>query len=712
MACRPSCGAACGLWLGYTCVTLEQLKPEQLKPERLRIMLLPRLRALFSMDTQPEGPRLRVVNKQNQLFRTGTKSPMLSDLRLEVEAKRFGDPPTTITGAELQPILMTCAGRLFVQREFARSLPKEEAGPVAHVLNDMFHGVAGLRGVNTAFYIASLDIWPALQEEFVKSMAAFIKTKPVMTLRMPVDCVAEIMRVLDPSLSRQWDDESKRWIGVLNQDAAANALRLTFHEKLKRHLRYHSAIQLMMLFSNDITIIENGDVLKRLDMTVPTLSGFAAYLDMSFGFFISRAIKDDSRNETISLFYESEAPAWNMLPDEHGTKNLQEYLDSISVTEGKLSKLVPAPADIFAGAWPRLPEIDSLDTYIFGGEEQCMPPIRKVTVELRVSEWVPRVRLEMIAEIILPMRLLLSSTFDVDTGRTIWSPQFDSYAINVTTDILAQCTWLSEMPAGFEVTDHHISTISAQYQHLAANSPLTAHQFAIWADVMLTYDAHNGEPGSPNPGDPFRKRMEELPLFRNFVLVANGIKDILPAFHRDIYVDGNVSSGDSPYENSPINKDWGATSWVEVDTDEWQLQLDPEFRDQFDQRSPSSRKSWTTTSFFDMSLSFMKQNRGLNAGVFSPTTVWGLTLLGIRDTIWNERLCAEDIAPLMKHAALWSRHTFTQAEGVVARQHALLAQANPPAVAQAPRRLSGRPRGQLISINQISLERRRAGFLQ
>ena len=669
-------------------------------------MLLPRLHALFSMDTQPEGPRLRVVNKQNKLFGTGTKSPMLSDLRLEVKAKRFGDPPTTITGAELQPILMTCAGRLFVQREFARYHPKEEVGPVAHVLNDMFQGVAGLRRVNTAFYIASLDIWPALQEEFVKSMAAFIKSKPVMTLRMPVDCVAEIMKVLDPSLSRQWDDESKCWISVLNQDAAADALRLTFHEKLKRHLRYHSAIQLMMLFSNDITIIEHVPVLKRLDMTVPTLSGFAAYLDMSFGFFISQAIKDDGRNDTISLFYESEAPAWNMLPDEHGTKNLQEYLDSISVTEGKLSKLMPAPADLFAGAWPRLPEIDSLDTYIFGGEEQCMPPIRKVTLELRVSEWVPRFRLEMIAEIILPMRLLLS----FDTGRRTWSPQFDSYAMNVTTGILAQCTWLSEMPAGFEVTDHRGSTISTQHQHLAANSPLTAHQFAIWADVMLTYDAHHGDPHSHNPGDPFRKRMEELPLFRNFLLVANGIKDILPAFHRDIYVNGDVSYGDSPYGNSPIHKDWGATSWMEVDTDEWRLQLDPEFGAQFDQRSPSLRKSWTTTSFFDMSLSFMKQNRGLNAGVFSPTTVF--TLHSIRNTIWDERLCAEDIAPLMKHAALWSRHTLTQAEEVVARQHVLLTQENPPAVAQAPRRPSGRPRGQLISINQINLERRRAGLLQ
>jgi len=660
------------------------------------------------MDTQPEGPRLRVVNKQNALFGTGTKAPILSDLRLEVKAKRFGDPPTTIPGAALQLILMTCAGRLFLLREFARSLPNEETGPVAHVLNDMFQRVAGLRQVNIAFYIASLDIWPALQEEFVKSMAAFMKSKPVMTLRMPVDCVAEIMKVLDPSLSRQWDDESKCWINVLNQDAAADALRLTFHEKLKRYLCYHSAIQLMMLFSNDITIIENKDVFKRLHMTVPTLSGFAAYLDMCFGFFISQAIRDDGRNEAISLFYESEAPAWNMLPDEHGTKNLQEYLDSISVTEGKLSKLMPAPADLFADVWPRLPEIGSLDTYIFGGEEKCMPPIRKVTVELKVSDWVPRVKLEMIAEIILPMRLLLSSTLDVDTGRKIWCPQFDSYAMNVTTDILAQCTWLSEMPTGFEVTDHHISTISAQNQHLAENSPLTAHQFAIWADVMLTYDSHHGDPHSPNPGDPFRKRMEDLSLFRNFVLVANGIKDILPAFHRDIYIDGDVASGDSPYKNSPIHKDWGATSWVEVDTNDWRLQLDPEFRAQFDQRSPASRKSWTTTSFFDMSISFMKQNRGLNAEVFPPTTVF--TMHNIRDTIWNERLCAEDIAPLMKHAALWSRHTFTQAEEVVARQHALLTQQNPPAVAQAPRRPSGRPRGRLISINSIGLDCRRAGL--
>jgi hypothetical protein len=673
--------------------------------------MLLRLRTLFSM---PKGPRLRVVDKQNELFGTSTRSLMLPDLRLEVKAKRFGNPPMTIDGAVLQLILMTCAGRLFVQREFVCSLELidlKEAGPVAHVSNDMFQRVAGLRRVNVAFYIASLDIWPALQEEFVKSMAAFIKSKPVMTLRMPVDCVAEIMKVLDPSLSRQWDDQSKRWISVLNQDAVADALRLTFHEKLKRHLRYHSAIQLMILFSNDITIIDNGSVLKGL--VIPTLSGFAAHLGISFGFIISQAIRDYGRNEAISLFYEREAPAWNMLPDEHGTKNLQEYLESISVMEGKRSKLMPAPVDLFAGAWPQLPEIGSLNTYIFGGEEQCMPPIRKV--ELKVSDSVPTVKLEIVAEIILPMRLLLyaknrTTIWTPADGQTTWTYQFNSYTMNVTTDMLAQCTWHSEMPADFQVMDHIPEIISREEHWLPDGSPLTGHKFKIWADVMLTWTAHNGDDPNNN-GDPYRQRMEELPLFSNFMQVANSIKNNFPAFNRDIYVDADFLLGDVPYEGSPIQEDWGTTSWVRTGPDDLihTLDLDAEFIAQFDNNAPSSRKSWTTTSFFDMSLSFMKQNRGLNAEDFSPKTVF--TVHSIKNTIWKERLGPEDIIPLMTHASLWPRHTFTNAEKVVARQHALHTQANPPAVAQAPRRPPGRPLGQLSSINQTGLARRRAGFL-
>ena len=589
---------------------------------------------------------------------------------------------------------MASAGRLFVQK----CEPYKHEGkwiieqPVAHVLNDMFQRVATLREVNAAFYIACLDIWPALQEEFVKSMAAFIKLKPDLQLRMPVDCVAEIMKVLDPSLSR-------------NLDAAADALRLTFHEKVKRHLRYHSAIQLMILFSNDITIIANNLEFKGFDKTtVPTLSGFAAYLNEIFGSFISQSIKDDERNTTISLFYESEAPAWNMLPDEDGTKNLQEYLDSISV-KNDLSKLMPAPADLLAGAWPSFPEIGSLNTYVFGDmqdEEKPMPLIRMMTLQISPT-------LKLVAEIILPMRLLLAPIRTV--GQTVWTPQYDCYAMNITTDMLAQSTWRSEMPEGFLIRSHQVlnfqeTTISPQYQWLPDDSPLTGPLFKIWADVMLTWSAHNGFDYN-NSGDPYRKRMEELPLLRYCVLVANALKNIFPEFYRDIYVDANVHSNDVRYEDSPIQKDWGTTSWVDTALD--QFSVDAEFTNQFS-GAPSSRKSWSTTSFFDMSLSFMEQNNGLNAEYFDPQTVF--TASNIRGTIWAKRLYAEDIAPLMKNANLWSRHMFPEAEKVVARQHALLTQANAPAVAQASRRPTGRPRGKLVSINQICLERRRAGFLQ
>lgn len=655
--------------------------------------MLPHLRALFSLDN-PKGPRSRVVKQQNKLFTTVTiTTPMLSDLRFEVKAESFGGRPMTIPGATLQHILMLLAGRLFIQKD---------GEDKRILLDDMFRDVAILRVVNSSFYIAVVDIWPGLQEEFVKSVAAFIKTDPVGTLS-----VAKIMKVLDPSLSRQHDtlpsdddgsdeggdeggDEDERAVPPLRRprrkrgesddekedqndadyDAAAKALCFTFHERLKRHLRYHSAIQLMILFYNE------KKVTKTLDKTVPTLSGFAAYLNTFFGFLIKQSIiTNDSRNKTISLFYESEwAPAWNMLPDEQGTKNLQEYLDSYhftSIPNGKLSKLMPAPAHLFPGEWPLLPEVGSLDTYIFAGQEVSMPPIRMVTMEFEC--------VELVAEIILPIRLLLdSSCYDLESNRTIWIPQYNAYTMQVTWDMLAQCSWKDEMPPDFEIIDHRGAALNAE-RSLPDGSPLTPHLLAVWADVLLTYSAHHGE-------NCFRKRVDDLPLFRYSVLVVNRIKDILPSFlHCNIYIDGDENAGDFRYRNSPIQRDWGETRWEEDEPDVWELKLDPEFQE-LDQCQPPSRKSWATSGFFDMSLFFMKR------------------IIGLRNTpIWNERLYDEDISWLMKQAALWSRHTFAAAKMVVKKQHNLLTTSNPGATGiqvNLPVVTQARPRGQLTSINR------------
>lgn len=473
-----------------------------------------------------------------------------------------------------------------------------------------------------------------------------------------------------PRRKRGESDDEKEDQNDADYDAAAKALCFTFHERLKRHLRYHSAIQLMILFYNE------KKVTKTLDKTVPTLSGFAAYLNTFFGFLIKQSIiTNDSRNKTISLFYESEwAPAWNMLPDEQGTKNLQEYLDSYhftSIPNGKLSKLMPAPAHLFPGEWPLLPEVGSLDTYIFAGQEVSMPPIRMVTMEFEC--------VELVAEIILPIRLLLdSSCYDLESNRTIWIPQYNAYTMQVTWDMLAQCSWKDEMPPDFEIIDHRGAALNAE-RSLPDGSPLTPHLLAVWADVLLTYSAHHGE-------NCFRKRVDDLPLFRYSVLVVNRIKDILPSFlHCNIYIDGDENAGDFRYRNSPIQRDWGETRWEEDEPDVWELKLDPEFQE-LDQCQPPSRKSWATSGFFDMSLFFMKR------------------IIGLRNTpIWNERLYDEDISWLMKQAALWSRHTFAAAKMVVKKQHNLLTTSNPGATGiqvNLPVVTQARPRGQLTSINR------------
>ena len=608
---------------------------------------------------------------------------MLSDLRLEVKHGMFGAFPTTIPGVILQSILMALPGRLFVQME----------GKHPHMFNDMFRQVAITREVNSAFYLSVVDCWPTLQEEFVRSMAAFIKIKP--EKRMPFDCVADIMKMIDPSLSRHRDE--------INHEAAAKALCFTFHEKLKRHLRYHCATQLMMLLSNDSTINEKNIVATKgaLENTIPTLSGFADYLDTSFGLIISQSVRNDSRNETICLFYESEwAPAWNMLPDIQGTKNLQAYLDGITIPV-EAEELICAPTDLFKDKWPELSEIGSLDTYIFNGGEKVMPPIRKVVVPVwdKARGWAGTV--ELVAEIILPMRLLLTPINETD--QTTWQPAFDFYTMNITTDMLTQSIWEGEMPVDFDVYDHKGVSINAQ-SALEPGSPLPRHLFAVWADVMLTYSAQNGQ---------FSRDMENLPLFRNFVLVRNGIKAIFPNLGRNIYIDGNSPNipeydplrGDDPqYDKSPIQKDWGRTSWVKVGQNDWELSLDPNF---LEQEQPHRGESWTTAFYLDMSQGFLQQDRGFK---MDPTTIF--TPSNIRGNIWGTLLKAEDITPLMRNMnLLWSRHKFPTAEVVVARQHTILTRAHLPAVPQDPRhRPSARKEMRMTTINSMGIERRRARF--
>ena len=657
-----------------TCVPSSTTQTRASTTCRVAMPLLPALRDLFSGPLcGTEGPRLRVVKKQNELFKTTTPSPLLSDCGLKFKVRKFGDVPPTISipGDALQPILMALPGRLFILKE----------GESYRELNDVFSQVASIREVHSAFYLAIVDCWPALQEEFVRSMAAFIKMKPQNQLRMPFDCVAEIMKAIDPSVSRRPDNG-------INHNVAADALCFAFHQRLKRHLRYHCAIHLMMLFSNDITINEKKIVDKEtLKKTIPTLSGFAAYLDTAFGGIIRESIRAGSRNETICLFYESErAPAWNMLRDDQGTKNLQQYLDGVD-RNTSMGKLICAPADLFEDEWPELSEIGSLDTYIFKGGEMIMPPIRKVAV----SAWEQghTVTVELVAEIILPMRLLLHPTFCVETTRTIWNPEFDYYTMNVTTDMLTQSSRSGEMPTDFEITDHRAFSIHAD-SALPQDVPLPADMFAIWADVMLCHSATIG--GT----DAFRRRMEKLPLLRNFVMVRNDIKVILSdLFECNRYIEDRFE-----YNNSPIQNDWATTSWEAPSQDDWQIRLDPDFRTQFEERSdPPARNSWATSSFFDMSLGFLKTDPGFQ---LDPTIL--LTNTNIRGTIWEDRLEAEDIAPLMSKLDLWSRHQFAAAELVVAAQHRNHSKADEPPMAQVdPQHPQRRPR---VMLSNSSNKRR------
>lgn len=621
--------------------------------------LLPALRDLFA---GPEGPKQRVIAKQQSLF------PLLPDLRLEVPVGKFGQRPTTIPGGVLQLILLACARRLFV--------PKEDEEEV-RLVNDMFRQFARCREVCSAFYLAMLDCWPLLQEEFVEGMAAFMKTDPQNRLRMPFDCVAHVMNTIDPSLSRS------KGTG-LDLMAAAGALCWTFHERLKRHLRYHCAPYLMMLLSND-TKINEGKI--KDTKTIPTLSGFASYLHTAFGDIIRESIKTGYRNETIVLFYESEGvPAWNMLPGGNGTKNLQGYLDGVA-RDPAMGKLICAPADLFPHhfEWPELSEVGSLETYIFEEREMVMPPIRQVKKEVLTDGTLTNVTL--VAEITLPMRLLLRPIFCPETNKVIeWSPQFDYYTMNVTTGMLTQSSWLEEMPREFEIIDHLFYVINAT-SALNTGASLTADYFATWADVMLSYSATTC----------FRWRVNNLPLLHNFFNVQESIKNLLPDhLYRDTYIE------DRDYNSSPIQQDWGNTYATAGDF--WHVVLDDEFVEQFNNPTANpARTSWAMSTFFDMSPGFMKEAKAFE---MDPTTV--LSDTNIRHTIWDERLKAVDIGALMSKLDIsWPRHQFNSADLAVK----ISAKQEAPPVAQATGVDTQGPKRRpsvMISNSSINRARRRA----
>lgn len=586
------------------------------------------LRGLLAEIDGPQGAKIKVVKKQNELFRLTTTAPLLADLRLEVRAMRFGKTPTTLPGGALQLILMACAKRLFI--------PK--ACEVVHMLSDVFGQFARCREVCSAFYLAMVDCWPLLQEEFVKSMAAFIKTDPQSSLRIPINSVTKVMNALDPSLMKNKRNE-------MDLPAAADALCWTFHERLKRHLRYHCALYFMMLFSNDIKIRE-GEIMDTKN--IPTLSGFAAYIHTAFGGIIKESIKTGDRNATIVLFYESErAPAWNMLPDEMNTKNLEDYLSSLDRDPG-MGKLICAPAGLFEGEWPEVEEVGMcFRNYIFEGRDMVMPPIRQVkkaTVNV----------ITLVAEITLPMRLLLRPTVCPEGSVLDWTPYFISnpgenyYTMNVTTDMLTQSSWLAEMPKGFEIIDHQAQSINARFA-LNTDASMDAGYFAIWADVMLSHSATAA----------FRGRVNNLPLFRNFFIVEQSIESQLPRhLCRDVHIE------DPEYDSSPIQQDWGCTHATEGDL--WHLVLDDDFAQQFNNPTTNpARSSWATSTFFDMSLDFLKTDKGI-----------GFQFWQAKNTIWMERLEAEDIAPLMsKMDTSWRRHQFNSAEVVVEAQHRDVSQA-------------------------------------
>jgi len=465
---------------------------------------------------------------------------------------------------------------------------------------NVFKKFSQYRGVCKAFYFTFLDSWPLLQEECIKQLKLFMIQHPKsLSFEKTLDTI-------DSSLNKAWVQRQQRD----DRRTAAWSVFRALRQRLMRHLRYHCAPYFMMLFSNDMKIIDN----KIMDTDgIPTLRGFAYYLDESFGTVVNESFCKRSCSEIIALFYDHhQVPVWNMLfeqppleyerrvPRKHirletecvnGSKNLESYLriqsDKVKMRldaeiDAVLGKLMCAPANLFADEkWPCVSGAGSLKNYICKCNEFATPPIRQCQFGGE----------ELIVGITLPVRLLLRE--DDDNNTKEWLFQTDFFTMTITTEMLTECC---RFPIGdFYIGDRRGNFISAQ-NFLLPGQTLSPQMFQVWAEVLLSYAA-----SEDTEEDGRRARAYKLPLFRNFVSVQESIKELLPT---ELCIDHYIED-QNIWEHSPLRDDWGYTRSSEgVD---WHVLVDDMFLEDF-QNGGGTRDQWAPTTFFDMSISTVNDN--------------------------------------------------------------------------------------------------------
>ena len=509
-------------------------------------LMLPGLRALFA---EKSGPRAVALEKQRSQMIASSQPDALILLALVVRWKNKEEPwhwdMLSIPGDVLQIILKCCVVQMF---SYCPRMTK-----------DMFRAFSIFREVCKPFYFAILDHWPQLQEEFFKAMAQSMTDfrEDGTGLRNSLT-VFKILDTLDPSLFTKFGSKAK--LGFTTNNTVVASVLSVFRERLLRHLRHHSCPYLIMMAQNEKIIRaipgETGDA-----NDVPTLSAFAAYIHQDFGATVMSLMHKSKYREAIALFY-TEAPAWNMLPEEK-SPSLEEYLHftckmHVSISTG--GRLSCAPSTLFADEmWPLMSNDKTLVTYITKEAPFHPPPIRQSTFRSR----------KIIGGMILPMRHLKFESSDA------WLPLDEYITMNITTDMLVEVSRPDTIGA-FNVDDIA----------LTPSNTLTEDNFTVWSEILLLQECKEA-----------RKQMLELDIFRNFTNVFKTVQDILP---QDTVVTDYIYDLNFDGSYTPLALDWGKTTWGIAED---RILVDPDILHHlFGTYDPDKgRNEWACCTYLDFS---------------------------------------------------------------------------------------------------------------
>jgi len=465
-----------------------------------------------------------------------------------------------------------------------------------------------------------LDSWVLLQDEFNKQMKLFLMNTPRSILRSG-NTLFKIMDVLDPSLT-------KYKTGEKNLHAVAMTTNVVFQERIKTHLRYHCSLYLMLLFMNDMESKKNPN--HEVE-GVPTLYGFASFIDHNFGIVVAASLKTGDSCESIRLFYEGEhTPVWDMLKNENQTKNLEDYLTTTNdkrlqraekITVGKL--MCASPNSVFSRQWPTLSHVNSekdkdfcLKEYVFkcngDDDDKPLPPIREGVLRSRT----------FIVEMTLPVRVLLTNK----NGDGKWNHQFDYYTKNITTGMLQHATCTANIPNDWVISNYAGTQIGqgGSNNNVSADTPLTSQQFKLWAEVLLDV--------------PPLQDLHKLQIFRYILMVEDSMIELLPKCLKEEH---EIWRKKKLWESSPLRLDWGENtkSHFALGDDFHCIVLDEHIAQHFADPSRNSpliktRDQWSSATFFNISTDkfFFAQHEK-----------------NMYDMIWGEKsvTTASDIGPLV-----------------------------------------------------------------